>query len=201
MDTIERIKNNFTTHLETANKALETLVEPIDKAAAILVQSLRDHNKILSCGNGGSACDSLHFAAEMLNRFRFDRPSIPAIALNADVATITAIANDSSYENVFAKQVASLGRNDDVLLAISTSGNSQNIVSAIYEARSNDMKIVALTGNDGGEVAELIRPQDVEIRVPSNVTARIQEMHILVIHCLCELIESGLYYKLESFQV
>src|SRR5699024_7037071 len=143
---------------------------------------------LLACGNGGAAGDAQHFSSEMLIRFERERPSLPALALTTDSSTITSIANDYSYEEVFAKQIRALGQQGDILLAISTSGNSANVVQAIHAAHDRNMKIVALTGRDGGAMAPLLQPDDIEIRVPSSVTARIQEVHLLAIHCLCDLI-------------
>ena len=147
----------------------------------------------MPCGNGGSAGDAQHFSSELLNRFERERPSLPAIALTTDTSTITSIANDYSYNEIFSKQIRALGQPGDVLLAISTSGNSANIIQAIQAAHDREMIVVALTGRDGGGMASLLLPEDVEIRVPANVTARIQEVHLLAIHCLCDLIDSQLF--------
>ena len=153
-------------------------------------QSLLDEGKILSCGNGGSAGDAQHFSAELLNRFEMERPGLPGMALTTDSSTITAIANDYSYEEIFAKQVRALGRKNDVLLAISTSGNSENVSSAIVAAHEREMQVVVLSGRDGGRMADLLVDGDVEIRVPATRTARIQEVHLVVLHCLCDLIDT-----------
>ena len=191
---IERIKQHFHTSIQCKTEAMALLPEVINNAGQLMVECLRKQHKILSCGNGGSACDALHFATEMLNRFITDRPSLPAIALNADVATMTAIANDYSYQEIFARQITSLGQKGDILLAITTSGNSQNINRAISTAQDRGLKIIALTGRDGGETAKLLTAQDLEIRVPaSNITPRIQEVHLLIIHCLCDYIDNHLF--------
>ncbi len=158
-----------------------------------LVQSLLNGNKILCCGNGTSAANAQHFAASMINRFETERPSLPAIALNTDNVVLTAIANDRLHDEVYAKQVRALGHAGDVLLAISTRGNSRDIVKAVEAAVTRDMTIVALTGYDGGELAGLLGPQDVEIRIPSHRSARIQEMHMLTVNCLCNLIDNTLF--------
>ena len=158
-----------------------------------MVRCLLENGKILCCGNGGSAGDAQHFSAELLNRFERERPGLPALALTADSSTITAIANDYSYEEIFSKQVSALGQAGDVLLAISTSGNSANVIQAIKAGRDREMLVVALTGNDGGEVARSLSDKDVEIRVSSNSTARIQEVHLVVIHCLCDFIDTQLF--------
>ncbi|MCO7224007.1 phosphoheptose isomerase [Pleionea sp. CnH1-48] len=190
---IDRIKNAFTESIQTKIAAADTLPETIAQAGETLVRSLLDGGKILSCGNGGSAGDAQHFSSEMLNRFERERPSLPAIALTTDTGTLTSIANDYSYDEVFAKQVRALGQAGDILLAFSTSGNSRNVIKAMEAALSRDMLIVAVTGKDGGEMAGLVGPNDVEIRVPSNSTARIQEVHLLVIHCLCDYIDNSLF--------
>ncbi|ABI70250.1 MULTISPECIES: phosphoheptose isomerase [Shewanella] len=190
---LERIRDSFTESIQTKIDAAEALPESIEKAAEMMVQCLLGGNKILSCGNGGSAGDAQHFSAELLNRYEIERPPLPAIALSCDTSTITAIANDYSYDEIFSKQIFALGQPGDILLAISTSGNSGNIIKAMEAALSRDMTIVALTGKDGGAMAGLMSAGDVEIRVPSNVTARIQEVHLLVIHCLCDNIDRTLF--------
>lgn len=190
---IEKIKANFTESIQTKIAASEVLPDAIADAANMMVEALIRGNKILSCGNGGSAGDAQHFSSELLNRYERDRPSLPAMALTTDSSTITSIANDYSYDEVFSKQVRALGQAGDILLAISTSGNSRNVINAMEAALSRDMTIVALTGKDGGEMAGLLGQNDVEIRVPSNRTARIQEVHLLVIHNLCESIDDSLF--------
>ncbi len=162
-------------------------------AGETMVNCLLNDGKILSCGNGGSAGDAQHFSAELLNRFEKERPGLPAIAITTDSSTLTAIANDYDYNEIFSKQVSALGQSNDVLLAISTSGNSPNIVEAIRAAHDREMKIVALTGRDGGAMADLLSAEDIEIRVPSDRTARIQEVHLVVIHCLCDYIDTKLF--------
>lgn len=190
---IEQIKANFTESIQTKIAAGEVLPEAIYRASQMMVEALIRGNKILGCGNGGSAGDAQHFSSEMLNRYERDRPSLPAMALTTDTPTLTSIANDYSYDEVFSKQVRALGQAGDILLAISTSGNSRNVINAMEAALSRDMTIVALTGKDGGEMAGLLGPNDVEIRVPSSRTARIQEVHLLVIHNLCECIDDSLF--------
>ena len=188
-----RIKHMFQASIETKQQALNVLPAAIENASLMMVSSLLNEGKLLACGNGGSAGDAQHFSSEMLNRFERERPSLPTIALTTDSSTITSIANDYSYEEVFSKQIRALGQEGDVLLAISTSGNSANVVQAIHAAHDRNMHVVALTGRDGGQIAPLLLPDDVEIRVPSNVTARVQEVHLLVIHSLCDLIDHQLF--------
>lgn len=193
MNNLERVQNHFNESIQTKTAATEILATPIVQASETLVQSLLSGHKILACGNGGSAADSQHFASEMLNRFETERPSLPAIALTTDTSTLTSIANDYHYNDVFAKQIRALGQAGDVLLAFSTSGNSQNVLKAIEAAHDRGMLVVALTGRDGGALAPLLQTGDIEIRVPAQSTARIQEVHLLVIHCLCDLIDRQLF--------
>lgn len=190
---LERIKQNFTESIHTKINTADSIVHIIAEAGEEMVQALLEGNKILSCGNGGSACDALHFSSEMLNRFKEERPALPAIALTADTATITSIANDYHYSEVFAKQVRALGQAGDILLAISTSGRSLNILNAIKAAHDKNMTVIALTGNDGGKIIDYLREKDIEIRVPATDTARIQETHLLIIHCLCDNIDFRLF--------
>ncbi|MFT5519939.1 MAG: DnaA initiator-associating protein [Enterobacterales bacterium] len=193
MDMLARIREMFTESIQTKIDAADSLPDSIAMAAEMLVNALINGNKILSCGNGGSAGNAMHFASKMLNRFERERPSLPAIPLNTDVNTLTAIANDYDYSQIFAKQVKALGQSGDILLAISTSGNSKNVMEAMKAALSRDMLIIVLSGKDGGEMAGLVSVNDVEIRVPSPSTARIQEVHLLVIHSLCDLIDNRLF--------
>jgi len=193
MKLIEHVKANFYDSIEVKNNAAKTLLPVIIDAGQMLAQSLKDGYKILSCGNGGSACDAQHFTTELVNRFMVERDELPAISLTADIAVLTAIANDYGYHNVFAKQIGALGKAGDILLAISTSGNSQSVVQAINRAHEGGMRVIALTGNEGGLIGKLLDKTDIEIRVPSKVTPRIQETHILIIHCLCDLIDRILF--------
>ena len=190
---LESIKESFTESIQTQIAAAEALPEQISKAAMVLVQCLLSGNKILCCGNGGSAANAQHFASCLLNRFETERPSLPALALTADTVTLTAVANDYHHDEVFSKQVRAFGQGGDVLLAISTSGNSKDIIKAMEAAVTRDMAIVAFTGKDGGEMAGLLGEQDVEIRIPSQRTARIQEVHLVTLHTLCDLIDQNLF--------
>ena len=190
---IERIKNNFTESIQTKIAAADVLPEKIAKAGKLMVKTLLNGGKILTCGNGGSAGDAQHFSAEMLNRYERDRPPLPAIALTTDTPTMTAIGNDYNFNQIFSKQIKALGQPGDILLAFSTSGNSKNVIEAIRAALAKDILIITCTGKDGGEMAGLIGANDVEIRVPSNSTARIQEVHLVVIHSLCDLIDNQLF--------
>jgi D-sedoheptulose 7-phosphate isomerase len=189
MDLSKRIAQHFAESAQLKTQAAKVLTEPLRLGAERMVQCLMNEGKILACGNGGSAADAQHFSAELLNRFEMERPALPAIALTTDSSTITSIANDYDYDQVFSKQVRALGQPDDLLLAISTSGNSRNIVDAIHAAHERQMGVVALTGRNGGVMTEVLGQQDVHICVPHSRTARIQEVHILCLHCLCDAID------------
>jgi len=193
MDTQERIAEHFAESVATKQAAQLAIIPAIEEAGNLIAQRLRDGGKVLSCGNGGSAGDAQHFSSELLNRFEMERPPLAAMALSTDTSTLTAISNDYAYEDIFAKQVSALGAAKDVLLAISTSGNSGNVIRAIDMAHERGMKVVALTGRDGGDMATVLEDGDIEIRVPSERTARIQEVHLLVIHCLCDVIDQRLF--------
>ena len=193
MELMDRIQAHFVDSIAAKEISAQVLPEVIHAAGTAMVNCLLSERKILSCGNGGSAGDAQHFSAELLNRFEKERPGLPAVALTTDSSTLTAIANDYSYNEIFSKQVSALGQQGDVLLAISTSGNSANVMAAIQAAQDRQMITVALTGKDGGEMAGLLGPNDIEIRVPSERTARIQEVHLVVIHCLCDFIDTKLF--------
>jgi D-sedoheptulose 7-phosphate isomerase len=192
MDSTERIRQHFEDSAQLKLAAVDALAPAVAGAAQILTASLLDDGKILACGNGGSAADAQHFAAEMVGRFERERPELPAIALSTDTSILTAIANDYSYEQVFAKQVRALGAKGDVLLAISTSGNSGNVIAAINAAREREMHVVALTGKGGGRIGQMLGAGDAHLCVPHDRTARIQEVHLLMIHCLCDAIDNAL---------
>ena len=189
MDLISRISENFSESAHLKLQSMDALAGPIAAAAERMVQCLRADGKILACGNGGSAADSQHFAAELLNRFEMERPGLAAMALTTDTSTLTSIANDYDFEQIFSKQVRALGHKNDVLLAISTSGNSKNVLAAVVAAHENGMTVVALTGRNGGKMTEVLQPSDIHVCVPAQSTARIQEVHLLTLHCLCDAID------------
>ena len=193
MDGLQRVKQLFAESITTKENTVDVVAEPVVRAAQLMGECLLANRKILSCGNGGSAADAQHFSSELLNRFERERPGLPAIALTTDSSTLTSIANDYSYEEIFSKQIRALGQPGDILLAISTSGNSPNVIQAINAANERDMFVIALTGRDGGKMAGNYRQGDVEIRVNAESTARIQEVHLLLIHCLCDLIDQQLF--------
>lgn len=190
---IERIRLNFTESIQTKINSADSIIHMIAEASEEIVQALLEGHKILSCGNGGSACDAMHFSAEMLNRFKQERPALPAIALTTDTPTLTAIANDYHYSDIFAKQIRAIGQAGDLLLAISTSGNSDNVINAIKAAHDKNMGVIALTGYDGGKIVDYLKERDIEVRVPATDTARIQETHLLIIHCICDIIDFRLF--------
>lgn len=195
MSLINRVHKAFCCSIELKEIAIGILSQDISRAGEMLAQGIRDGHKILSCGNGGSACDAQHFTGELVNRFQIERGNLPAISLTADLAVLTAISNDYGYQEVFAHQIKALGGKGDVLLAISTSGCSKNVICAINEAHKWGMKVIALTGDNKGVMKAILNGDDIEICVPSNVTARVQEVHILIIHCLCDLIDHQLFEK------
>lgn len=189
----ERVKHLFGESIEAKISAADLLAEPIARAGLRMVDCLLNDGKVLVCGNGGSASDAQHFASELINRFETERPALPAISLCTDCSVVTSIANDYSYQQVFSKQVQALGHQNDVLLAITTSGNSSSIIKAVEAAHEREMDVIALTGRDGGVLANHLGPEDIEVRVPSDSTARIQEVHITMIHCICDLIDGKLF--------
>jgi D-sedoheptulose 7-phosphate isomerase len=187
----ERVQEHFRDSAELKQRSV-VLAPLIAAAAELITQCLLEDGKVLSCGNGGSAADAQHFSSEMLNRFEMERPGLPAFALTTDSSTLTSISNDYEFADVFAKQVRALGQEGDVLLAISTSGNSENVLRAVQAAHERRLRVVALTGRDGGTIARALRSDDIEIRVPAERTCRIQEVHLLTIHALCDLIDASL---------
>lgn len=190
--TEQRIQQHFIDSADLKYQSAQALSKPIAEAIAALMACLTGGGKILACGNGGSAADAQHFAAEFVGRFERERPELPAIALTTDTSILTAIGNDYDFSQVFAKQVRALGQPGDVLVAISTSGNSANILTAVQAAHQREMVVIALTGKGGGQLGTTLRETDVHICVPHNVTARIQEVHLLSLHCLCDGVDNQL---------
>ncbi|SJL82119.1 phosphoheptose isomerase [Vibrio palustris] len=190
---LDSIKDSFKESIQIQIAAAEALPDAIMHASQAMVTTLLNGNKILCCGNGGSSANAQQFTSCLLNRFETERPSLPALAMASDATSLTAVANDYAYQEVFSKQVRALGQQGDILLAISTSGNSKNIIKAMEAAVTRDMTIIALTGKDGGEMAGLLGENDVEIRIPSQRTARIHEVHMLTLHCLCDLVDQVLF--------
>ncbi|MCZ6559843.1 MAG: phosphoheptose isomerase [Gammaproteobacteria bacterium] len=191
MNSEDRVRQHFADSIEIKRQSSD-LAPLVSRAAQLITRSLLENGKVLCCGNGGSAGDAQHFSAEMLNRFEMERPGLPAMAITTDSSTLTSIANDYSFADIFSKQIRALGQPNDVLLAISTSGNSENVTRACVAAHERGMKIIAFTGRDGGDLAGILGKDDVELRVPAQNTARIQEVHLVFIHCLCDLIDREL---------
>jgi D-sedoheptulose 7-phosphate isomerase len=190
---LSRVETIFANSIAVKQATCEQLAPDIVRAAELIVQSLLSEGKIMACGNGGSAADSQHFTSELVNRFEAERPALPAISLTTDTSAITSIANDYQYDEIFARQIHALGRDCDILLAISTSGQSKSIIQAIAAAHEREMHVIALTGRDGGHLSEILKDEDIELRVPAEQTARIQEAHITIIHSLCDLIDYQLF--------
>jgi D-sedoheptulose 7-phosphate isomerase len=190
MDLINRVSQQFEQSIQTKQESAELLAAPIAAAVEVMTHCLLNEGKVLACGNGGSAADAQHFAAELIGRFEAERQELAALALTTDSSILTAVANDYSFNEIFSKQVRGLGRAGDVLLAISTSGNSANVIEAINAAHDADMSVIALTGKGGGKINKLLRDSDVHLCVPADRTARIQEVHLLAIHCLCDGIDA-----------
>jgi D-sedoheptulose 7-phosphate isomerase len=187
-----RIEELFQASIAAKQASLNEIKTAIVSAAEKMLETFKNQGKVLACGNGGSAADAQHLSSELLNRFERERDGLAAIALTTDSSTLTSIANDYDYKNIFSRQVLALGNNNDVLVAISTSGNSANVIAAIEAAHQRKMPVIALTGNGGGKLSSVLKCPDIEIRVPSNSTARIQEVHLLTLHCLCDLIDQKL---------
>ena len=193
LNMLDIIAQNFNDSIQAKISTADSVGPQIAAGAQVMVDALIHGKKILVCGNGGSAADAQHFSAELLNRYEVERPPLPAISLTTDTSTLTSIGNDYDFKEIFSKQVLALGNEGDVLFALSTSGNSVNVNVAIEAAHKRDMRVVALSGKDGGKMQNFLNPSDVEIRIPAARTARIQECHITVIHCLCELIDRSLF--------
>ncbi len=190
MNLASRIRKHFDDSAQTKLQTKDALAQPIADAAQSMVACLMNDGKILACGNGGSAADAQHFAAELVNRFEIERPGLAAIALTTDSSVLTSIGNDYDFSLVFSKQVRALGMAGDILLAISTSGNSINVVEAVHAAHERDMRVIALTGREGGTMGEILAANDIHICVNTERTARIQEVHLLILHCLCDAIDN-----------
>jgi len=193
MDVAAHLRQHFEEGIELRRRMAETLPATIAAAGTALAQALRGGHKALACGNGGSAADAQHFAAEIVGRFERERPGMPAIALTTDSSALTAIANDYDFERVFSKQVEALGAKGDVLLAISTSGNSKNVIEAVKAAHAKGLTVIALTGRDGGALGKMLRAGDFHVNVAHPRTMRIQEMHLTIVHCLCEVVDNAIY--------
>ncbi|HEX7644115.1 MAG: phosphoheptose isomerase [Burkholderiaceae bacterium] len=189
----QRIVEHFRESAELKIQAVSVLAQPIAEAIELMFTALSNGNKILACGNGGSAADCQHFAAELVGRFERERLPLPALALTTDTSIMTAVGNDYSFNDIFTKQVQAFGQSGDVLLALSTSGNSANVLNAVDAALERDMRVVALTGKGGGAIGKRLTDADVHICVPHDRTARIQEVHLLTIHCLCDGIDVALF--------
>lgn len=193
MDLTARIHKQFEDSAQVKLHSKSVLTQPLAATAQTMANCLLADGKVLCCGNGGSAADAQHFAAELINRFEMERPPLAAVALTTDSSVLTSIANDYDYNQIFSKQVLGLGRAGDVLLAISTSGNSVNVVAAIEAAHVRKMRVVALTGRDGGKMGAMLKADDIHICVPDKVTARIQEVHLLSLHCICDGIDQIMF--------
>jgi D-sedoheptulose 7-phosphate isomerase len=194
----QRIQQHFIDSADLKYQAAPLLSKPIADAVGALLTCITGGGKVLSCGNGGSAADAQHFSAEFVGRFERERPELAAIALTTDTSILTAIANDYDFNSIFSRQVRALGQPGDVLLAISTSGNSANVLAAIEAAHDRDMVVIGLTGRQGGKMAQVLRDTDVHICVPHDRTARIQEVHLLTLHCLCDAVDDSLLGQQES---
>lgn len=192
MNPIRRVQDNFRESIEISIKSSDLLAQAIAGASQLMITCLLGEHRIYTCGNGGSAADAQRFSSQMVNRFEVERPGLPAISLNSDTSAITSIANDYQYADIFSKQIRALGQPGDILLAISASGESHNIIHAIDASHERQMDVIALTGREGGQIADLIQKNDIEIRVPSWSSPRIQEIHTVIINCLCDLVDHQL---------
>lgn len=193
MNHAENLRKHFEEGIALRTKMAQSMPEKIARAGEALAQALKSGKKVLSCGNGGSAADSQHFAAELVGRFERERPGLAGIALTTDTSALTAIANDYDFDRVFSKQVEALGQPGDFLLGISTSGNSRNVIAAIGSAHSRSMRVIALTGRDGGQMGRMLRDGDFHLNVDHPRTMRVQEVHLLVVHCLCEVVDNVIF--------
>jgi D-sedoheptulose 7-phosphate isomerase len=193
MDHAANLKKHFEEGIELRQRMALTMPAELARAGEALALALKNGNKVLACGNGGSAADAQHFAAEMVGRFERERAGLPGIALTTDTSALTAIANDYDFDRVFSRQVEALGRAGDFLLAISTSGNSKNVIEAIKAAQARNLAVIALTGRDGGAMGKMLLPRDFHLNVAHPRTMRVQEIHLLAIHCLCEVVDNVIF--------
>ena len=189
MNKLEIIKSNFLENQEINSLTVEKILPSIEKSVSTLIDMINNSGKLLTCGNGGSSGDAQHISSEFINRFEIERKELPAISLNSDTATMTSIANDYGYKYIFSKQINALGKQNDILMAFTTSGNSTNILEAIKSAKKKKMITILISGNDGGESKKLLDNYDIDIIVPHTRTSRIQEMHLIIIHAICECID------------
>tara|TARA_B100000886_G_scaffold330712_1_gene281416 strand:- start:579 stop:1169 length:591 start_codon:yes stop_codon:yes gene_type:complete len=189
MDKLSIINSNFTQNKEIIEETVKTNLSDIERATEMLIEMLENNGKLLSCGNGGSSGDAQHISSEFINRFEIERKELPAISLNSDTAILTSIANDYDYKHIFAKQINALGNKEDILMAFTTSGNSSNILEAINSAKLKKMRIILISGNEGGKANSLLSNSDCSIIIPSDRTSRIQEMHLIIIHAMCECLD------------
>jgi len=189
MNKLEIIKSNFLENQEINSLTVEKILPSIEKAASTLIDVINNSGKLLTCGNGGSSGDAQHISSEFINRFEIERKELPAISLNSDTATMTSIANDYDYKYIFSKQINAFGKQNDILMAFTTSGNSTNILEAIKSAKKKKMITILISGNDGGESKKLLDAHDIDIIIPHTRTSRIQEMHLIIIHAICECID------------
>ncbi|WP_028357322.1 phosphoheptose isomerase [Brackiella oedipodis] len=193
MDSQQRIQTHFEDHIAVATRTLELLAQPLATAGSLLTSVIANNRKVLACGNGGSAADAQHFIAELVGRFENERFALPGVALTTDTSILTAVGNDYGFDQIFSRQVQALGQAGDLLVALSTSGNSENVIQAIEAAHAADMHVIALTGRDGGQIGTLLQNDDVHLCIPDQRTMRIQEMHILFLHIICDLLDASIF--------
>ena len=198
MSSLEKINKYFENSIQAKIESANILPQTIDKAAKAMVQCLENGGKIIVCGNGSSAALSQHFSSKLLNYFNIERPSLPVINLAADISVITAISKNNSFDEIFSRQLVALGNERDILLVISSNGNSENIIKAVKEAHDLDIKVIALTSSDGGTLGQVCNDEDIELKVPSKNIANVQENHFFIINCLCDIIDQKLFIGLED---
>lgn len=198
MTSLDKVNSYFESSIQAKIETANIMPPAIAQAGKAMVSCLENGGKILVCGNGGSAAIAQHFTSKLLNHFEMERPPLPAVALTGDVATITAVGNHYGFAEIFSKQIAALGNEEDILLVISTDGESENIAKAVEEAHDLEMRVIALTGANGGRLQNMYAAEDIELRVPSESIANIQENHFLIVHCLCDIIDQKLFAGLED---